>query len=103
MSGSTRTFRPTRREAAQPPFTEATFRDWHGLNTNMIGRISFDETRISRQLRGRVGFPRIPHRLTNHETELAAINSCQPENHQGQFRRCLDYPPILYFSLVKKQ
>src|SRR5688572_7855252 len=51
MNGSTRTFRPTTREAVPPPFTESTFPDWPASNTSMTERISFDETRMSCQLR----------------------------------------------------
>src|SRR5207249_248324 len=67
MNGFTRTFRPMRREAAQPPFTERIFPDWQASNTNTTGRISFDETRISRQ-RGTHG--RVPTPWTAHERLL---------------------------------
>src|SRR5688572_11546202 len=79
MNGSTRTFRPTRRAAAQPAFMELTFRDWQASNTNMIGRISFDETRISRQ---RGTQQRVPTLLlfTDHEIRRAPMNSFQERN-----------------------
>src|SRR5687768_16823695 len=87
MSASTRTFRPTKQAAAQPPFTDLTFPDWPLSSTNTTRKTSFGETRTYSQSGRRISPFRAARRQTKTRPTLGDYEKLHDQRGESEAGR----------------